>query len=162
MNPLIPKDRSKEVLHFDLPTAEQINKLHEPYFKNFDEHVIALNKQFGKQVYFVVPVGQAVIALRQTVIEGKASGLAKQSDLFTDGCGHPRHAVEMLAAYCHFAVIYHRSPVGLPVIPFLKMPKEKSKEIVTYTPELNLLLQHLAWDAVSSHPLSGFNAAQGK
>jgi hypothetical protein len=53
----------------------------------------------------------------------------------------------VLSAYCHFAVIYRRSPVGLP------MPKELQGKY--QTPALNLLLQRLAWDAVIHHPMSG-------
>jgi len=43
-----------------------------------DEHVVAVNKKLGKQVVFVVPVGQAVIALREKIVAGKAPGLKSQ------------------------------------------------------------------------------------
>jgi len=61
------------------------------------------------------PVGQAVIALREKIIAGEAPGLKTQEDLFSDAIGHARPPLQALAAYCHFAVIYRRSPVGLPV-----------------------------------------------
>ena len=136
--------------HFNVPTAEQIRKLHEPYFKNMDAYVAAQNKQFGKQVLFVVPVGQAVVALREKIIEGKAPEITKQSQLFTDTLGHPNVVIMTLSAYCHYAVIYHRNPVGLPV-PASLAKKHPGKE-------LNRLLQELAWDAVIHHPLSGVTA----
>jgi hypothetical protein len=103
-----------------------------------------LNKKFEKDVVFVVPIGQAVIALREKILDGKAPGLKKQSDLFTDDIGHARAHVMVLNAYCHYAVIYKRSPVGLPV-PATAKTDEK----------LNRLLQELAWEAVTKHPLSG-------
>jgi hypothetical protein len=143
--------RPKEVDH-NAPTVEGLRQLHEPYFKGMDDHVRELNKKLGKRVLFVVPVGQAVIALREKIIAGKAPGLKKQADLFTDAIGHARPALQALVAYCHFAVIYRRSPVGLPVPAVLAKGKGPMVE------ELNRLLQELAWDAVMHHPLSGVRA----
>jgi hypothetical protein len=76
---------------------------------------------------------------------GEAPGLAKQSELFSDKLGHPQPPIQALAAYCQFAVIYRMNPVGLPRPDVLKPKYEK----------LNRLLQELAWDAVTHHPLSG-------
>lgn len=58
-----------------------------------------------------------------------------------------------LNAYCHYAVIYRKSPVGLPVPSILKTTKLGEDE-----EKLNRLLQELAWDAVTKHPLSGVQA----
>jgi hypothetical protein len=138
--------RPKQVDH-NAATGESLRRLHEPYFKSMDEHVLALNKKLGSEVLFIVPVGQAVIALREKIIAGQAAGLKKQEDLFTDAIGHARPALQALVAYCHFASIYRRTPVGLPT-PSLLGKGDDAKE-------LNRLLQELAWDAVTSHPLSG-------
>src|SRR5260370_26800030 len=108
-----------------------------------------VNKMYGKQGWLVVPVGQAVIALREKIIAGKAPGLKTQNDLFTDAIGHAKPPLQALAAYCHFAVIYKHSPVGLPI------PAVLAKSNVPEAKELNQLLQELAWDAVTKHPLSG-------
>ena len=142
-----PRRENRNTAHFDVPTGRQLRNLHEPYFKSMDEHIDGLNKRFGKKVLFIVPVGQAVIALRERVAAGKVPGIAKQSDLFLDKTGHPKPPVCALEAYCHFAVIYHRSPVGLPLPPQLA---ESYND-----PKLNRLLQEIAWDAVIHHPLSG-------
>ena len=96
---------------------------------------------------FVVPAGQAVLALREKIIKGEVPGVKKQSELFTDVLGHCHEHIKALAAYCHFAVIYRTTPVGLPVPSVLAKLPEAEK--------LNRLLQELAWDAVTSHPLSG-------
>jgi hypothetical protein len=144
--------KGRKVDH-NAPTAQALRKEHQPYFKTVDEHVRDLNKKLGKQAVFVVPVGQAVIALREKIIAGEAPGLSKQSDLFTDPIGHATPPLQLLAAYCHFAVIYRRSPVGLPVpkvMPRAKGPLREEK--------LNRLLQELAWSAVTQHPLSGVKA----
>jgi hypothetical protein len=131
-------------------TVDGLRELHAPYFKSMDEHVVELNKKFGKQAVFVVPAGQAVIALREKIIAGEAPGLKTQEDLFTDPIGHATAPLQALVSYCHFAVIYGRTPVGLPlpqVIAAAKKPEWGDK--------LNLLLQELAWEAVIQHPLSG-------
>ena len=131
----------------DTKTMAELQAAHDPYFKSMDTYVEELNSRYGKTAVFVVPVGQAVLALRDLVIQGKAPGIAKQSELFTDPIGHPNSHVKALAAYCHYAVIYGRSPVGLPMpVSVSKLPRAE---------ELNALLQKLAWEAVRQHPLSG-------
>ena len=55
-------------------TGEELRRRHAPYFKEMDKHIRNLNKRFGKQVLYVVPVGQAVIALREKIIAGQRPG----------------------------------------------------------------------------------------
>jgi hypothetical protein len=145
------KQRPKTVDH-NAPTADELRKLHAPYFQSMDDHVRELNKKFDKRVLYVVPVGQAVIALREKIIKGEAPGLKTQEDLFTDPIGHAKAPLQALVAYCHFAAIYRRTPVGLPMPTILKNAKADEK--------LNRLLQELAWDAVVKHPLGG--VSEGK
>lgn len=142
------KKRPAKVDH-DAPTAADLKKMHAPYFKSIDDHVQALNKKVGKPVVFVAPIGQAVNALREKILDGKAPGLTKQSDLFTDAIGHATVPLMTLSGYCYYALIYQRSPVGLPVPNVLKATKAEDAE------KLNRLLQELAWEAVTKHPLSG-------
>lgn len=139
------------------PSGEDLRKLHEPYFKGMDEHVRELNKKFGKPALVVVPAGQAVIALREKIIAGEAPGLKMQSELFTDPIGHATAPLEALVTYCHFGVIYRRTPVGLPMPAVL----EKAKN-ANWDAKLNRLLQDLAWDAVTRHPLSGVQAVNAE
>jgi CubicO group peptidase (beta-lactamase class C family) len=145
-NPL----KGRKVDH-NAATLAELRKEHEPYFASIDEQVRALNKKIGKEKVFVVPVGQAVLALRAKIIAGEAPGLKSQDDLFTDAIGHVRAPVQALNAYCHYAVIYRQSPVGLPVPAVLSKAADAEK--------LNRLLQELAWDAVTHHPLSGVKNA---
>lgn len=146
-NPLRPR-----TVDHNAPTGESLRQAHEPYFKEMDQHIRELNEKFGKKILFVVPVGQAVIALREKIIAGEAPGLNKQEDLFSDAIGHPKAPLQALAVYCQFAVIYRRSPVGLPV------PAVLARTNIKDTEKLNRLLQELAWEAVIKHPLSGVQA----
>ena len=136
-------------------TPEELQKIHAGYFKTVDDQVAALNKELGQPVVFVVPVGQAVVALRSKIYAGKAAGLKSQADLFAEAIGHGTPPLKALAAYCHYAVIYRRSPVGLPMPEVLKKAKN-----LAWDDDLNKLLQEVAWDAVTSHPLSGVTAAK--
>ena len=136
---------------FDL---KKLQDEHDRYFCDIDEHVKALNTKYGgKPAVFVVPVGQSVLALRKKIAEGAAPGLTKQTDLFSDAIGHAKPPLAVLVAYCYYAQIYGRSPVGLPVPPALRgVPKGET------TIKLNQLLQEIAWNAVTGHPLSGVKA----
>ena len=145
-----PTTKRPEKVDHNAITAEELRTRHAPLFKAIDEHVRGLNKKQGKTVLFVVPAPQAVIALREKIIDGKAPGLKSQEDLFTDALGHGTAPLQVLVAYCNYAVVYRRSPVGLPVPDALKPAKLGDQE-----EKLNRLLQELAWDAVTQHPLSG-------
>ena len=134
-------------------TGDDLRGLHAPYFHSVDAEVAALNREYGKRVLAVVPVGQALIALREHIRTGRAAGLRSQEELFTDVLGHPAVPAQVLAAYGHFGVIYRLSPVGLPAPAALARSGHPRWGF-----ELNRLLQELAWQAVLAHPLSGVSA----
>ena len=145
-DPVFPKDeKAQKKTDWNARPMKDVRKVHADYVENANAQVRAMNKRLGKQVVFVVPVAQAVIALREKVAAGEAPGLKTQDDLFSDSIGHARPPVELLAAYCHFAVVYRRTPVGL-------TPKGAKDE------KLHRLLQELAWEAVCNEPLSGVQA----
>ena len=96
-------------------TGEELRKRHDVHFQKMDEHIRKLNQKYGKRVLYVAPAPQAVIALREKIIAGQAPGLKVQKDLFSDELGHGKPPLMALVAYCDYAVIYRRSPVGLPV-----------------------------------------------
>jgi hypothetical protein len=138
--------------------AETLENLHqmradhrERWFNALEAQVRALNQTVGHEAVFIIPVSDAVFALREHIAEGTAPGLTKQTDLFKDDLGHPQAPLAELVTYCHFAAIFQRSPVGLPVPGDLKN--------LPHADELNHLLEQLAWDAVSNYPMSGVRDA---
>jgi hypothetical protein len=149
-----PTTKRPDKVDHNAITGEELRKRHEVYFRSMDAHIRELNEKLGKTVLFEVPAAQAVIALREKIIAGEAPGLKEQKDLFTDDLGHGTPPLQTLVAYCNFAVIYRRSPVGLPVPDVLKRAKLGDQE-----EKLNRLLQELAWEAVTRHPLSGVRLA---
>jgi hypothetical protein len=146
--PLMPKP---EKVDHNAATGDELRKDHEYYFRTMDKLITHINEKLGKQVVFVVPMGQAVIALREKIIAGQAPGIKVQEDLFKDQLGHPQPPMQVLEAYCHYAVIYRKSPIGLPVPSVLTKAGIPADDVEP----LNRLLQKLAWDAVIHHPLSG-------
>jgi hypothetical protein len=58
----------------DAKTVEQLRAAHAAYFEGMDKLVRELNTKAGKNAVFVVPAGQAVLALREKVIKGRSSG----------------------------------------------------------------------------------------
>ena len=145
-----PTTKRPEKVDHNAITGAELRQRHAEHFQKMDEHIRELNKQFGRTVLYIAPAPQAVIALREKIIAGQAPGLKQQEDLFTDALGHGKPPLMALVAYCDFAVIYRRSPVGLPVPAILKQAKLGDQEAA-----LNRLLQELAWEAVLQHPLSG-------
>ena len=134
----------------DSVTSDEIGRMleaHNGWLKQLEAQVTALNSVLGKPTVCIIPASTALHALRQKIVEGKAPGIRKQSELFRDDHGHPSDISALLVSYCHFAAIYKKSPVGLAVPDTLK-DHPQSREIVA-------LLQQVAWDAVKSHPLSG-------
>lgn len=114
-----------------------------------------LREKYHRQVLLFVPVGEAVIQLRQRVAKGEVPGVARQSDLFRDDLGHGKPPIYVLNAYCHYTVIYGRSPVGLPVPDLLKRA-----DLGENTERVNKILQEIAWEAVTAEPTSGVQAAK--
>src|SRR2546421_2162729 len=97
----IKKDRPKKVERGER-TAKDLHDLHAAYFRSMGEHVRALRKKHGEAAVFVVPAGQAVIALRERIISGKAHGVKTQDDLFTDAIGHAPPPLQALVGDCHY------------------------------------------------------------
>jgi hypothetical protein len=148
-HPVYPLETKIKVDH-NATKIDELRKQQSLYDKDLGDYITGINRKLGKNVLLLVPVGQAAVALREKVVAGTAPGINEQADLFRDSWGHPQPALQVLNAYCHFAVIYQRSPAGLPLPAVLvKDVKSTDKE------KLNALLQQLAWDAVVQHPLSG-------
>ena len=147
-DPVIWLSKSKpKSIDRDGVTLAQLRAKHDPYFKMIEDHVKELNTRIPEAKIVIVPSGEAVMALRDKVIKGEAPGVRTQNELFTDALGHPGAQIRVLSAYCHYSVIYRRSPVGLPVVSQLTKLPEAEK--------LNRMLQEIAWKAVTGHPMSG-------
>lgn len=129
---------------------DELRKAYEPFYKALAGQVKGLNETHKKPVVALVPVGHAVMRLREKVVAKEAPGVAAQADLFTDPIGHARPPVIVLTAYCHYAVLYGKKPSDLPVpVTLARAGKKEDME------KLNRLLQEIAWETVTQEPLTG-------
>lgn len=152
--PVYPLQTKKKVDH-NATSLPALREAQAKYDKDIEDHVKALNAKLGRDAIIIVPVGRAVLALREKILAGTVPGIATQAELFRDSWGHANPPIQALSAYCHFAVIYKRSPVGLPKLNILsKNPAWDDK--------LNALLQELAWEAVVRCPMSGVKGEASK
>ncbi len=135
-------------------TPEQLKKLYARNIKAAEEQADAINKKAGKRVLFLVPSAQAVVTLRTKIHNKEMPGLTSQAELFRDPISHPATPLEALNTYLHYAVIYGRSPVGLPRPALLKNAKKEA-----WDDQFNRTLQEIAWETVSGYPYSGVAAA---
>ena len=135
-------------------TAEQLKTLNLDNVKAAQAQAEKINKEVGRMTVFLVPTSQAHAALRMMIYNKEIPGLVKQAELFADNIGHPTAPVQALNAYLHFAVIYGRSPVGLPIPNVLKKAKRPQ-----WDEKFNRTLQEIAWTTVIHYPPSGVEQA---
>lgn len=110
----------------------------------------ALNAQSGRQVVFIVPVGNAVNELRARIVVGTFPGVETQSALFRDPIGHGLGQIQALTAYCNFAAIYQRTP------------EELRLNEAGVSEEQHKILQQIAWKTVSNYSHSGLSPVMGR
>lgn len=140
----ISKNEDRDTRSLDIVRAANLK-----WRTNLEAQVKGLNQKLGRDAVFITPVGDAVLKLRELIAAGKAPGLTKQTDLFTDQIGHGKEPILALATYCNFACIYRVSPVGL---------KVTNPALDKLSPELDPLLRQIAWETVSAYPHSGVAA----
>jgi hypothetical protein len=134
-------------------TPEQLKKLYQRNIKAAEEQADAINKRVGKTVLYLVPSAQALVTVRTRIYQKEMPGLPRQTELFRDAMSHPTPPLEALNTYLHYAVIYRRSPLGLPAPAVLKKAKKEG-----WDDQLNRALQEIAWETVSTYPYSGVEA----
>jgi hypothetical protein len=135
-------------------TPEELAKINIRNDKDGEAQAAKLNKEIGKQVVFLVPSSQAHNALRLAIYKKEMPGMTDQGEVFLDFIGHPTAPVVALNTYVHFAVMYKRSPIGLPMPNVLKNANRESWR----SEALNKKLQEIAWNIVSQYPPSGVTA----
>jgi hypothetical protein len=132
-------------------TPEQIGKLYVRNIAAGQAQADEINKKYGKgkRILALAPAAQALVALRTKIYRKEIPGLKSQGELFVDAA-HPSAPLEVLITYLHFAVLYGRSPVGLPSPEKLKGAKRDD-----WDEKFNRTLQEIAWQAVVNYPYSG-------
>jgi hypothetical protein len=110
--------------------------------------------ELGAPVH-LIPAGQAMAAVVRAVAEGGAPQLlfAKHADGSSDTI-HFNDLGAYVVALTHYAVLYHRSPVGLPH--HLRRADGTPADGPDAT--LALRMQQIVWDVITRHPETGVAA----
>lgn len=127
----------------DQTKLDELQATTDAWRQKLEAQADGLNKRFERRAVFIIPVGDAVVKLRQRIAAGEFPGVTKQADLFRDPIGHGLGHVQALAAYCNFAAIYRRTPEGL-----------RLDEPGVDEPQ-HAILQRIAWETVASYQQAG-------
>ena len=141
-----PQDKVKTNEERDTRPLDIPRAAHAQWKSQLEPQLLALNAKLGREVIHAAPAGDAVLKLRELIVAGKVPGITKQSEIFADAGGHGKMPVIALVTYVNFACIYRTSPVGL---------NDPQPELDKLSPDLKPLLQRIAWEAVTAHPMSG-------
>ncbi|NEX46760.1 hypothetical protein [Pseudotabrizicola algicola] len=113
--------------------------------------------QAGVGDIYIIPGGPVMAATVRAIEAGAVPGLATRDDLFArDDAGavdtiHFNDIGAYLMALTHYAVIYQRSPKGLPH----DLTRADGSPITTLSPQTALALQRIVWDTVLGYGLTG-------
>ena len=116
----------------------------------------------GVGTLHVIPGGQVMAAAVRAIEAGQVPGLTTREDLFARDAGgapDPIHFNDIgayLMALAHYAVIYHRSPVGLPHA----LSRADGTPVTPIAPETAAALQKIVWDVVTGYAATGVSGDQ--
>ncbi len=107
-------------------------------------------------VVHIIPGGPVLAGVAARIAAGEVPGLASRDDLFAvvDGVVDPVHLNDTgnyIIALTHYAVLYHRSPIGLPH----DLRLADGRPMAPMSRETALALQKVVWQVVSGYPFSG-------
>src|SRR5262249_37994883 len=80
------------------------------YLPRMRAQLEGIDKRAGHQITYIVPSANAVYTFRKEIIAGHVPGIAKQSDIFRDGIGHPKPPLANLVTSVWYATMYPQNP----------------------------------------------------
>ena len=134
--------------------TQPVSGIRERTLKHMDDiraQLRTINQRVGREVCVLVPVGAAVVRLRELIAEGKLPGIEKPSQLFVDDIGHAHPAILHLCTYMYHAAVFHHDPREITGLG----NNGWSKQFGQPKPELAAVLKQIAWETMSAEPLSG-------
>ncbi len=106
----------------------------------------------------VIPAGQVMARfVRAVEAAGGIDNIARREDLFRRGADgaqdmiHPNDIGNYLVALTHYAVLYGRSPVGLP----RQLTRADGTPATAPGPQAARLMQDIVWQTVTTYPKTG-------
>lgn len=142
----------------DLRPVSEIRDRTERHVAAIRAQLQATNARLGREVCTIVPVGPAVVHLRERIAEGTLPGFERPSQLFVDDLGHTTAAIQHVCAYLYFAAVFRQDPQELRGLGNLGWTQAMGSP----QPELGALLRSIAWQTLKAEPLNGLNAPRVK
>lgn len=100
---------------------------------------------------YVIPAGTVLARfVREVQARGGVDGVTSAQDLFADNI-HPNDLGAYLVALTHYAVLYQRSPVGLP----RQLLRADGSPALAPGPDAARLMQEVVWEVVTHIPRTG-------
>ncbi len=137
-------------------TNEVVARMHEEKRQTYHSLVNELNETYGNCV-FVLPTSRAMVIAVEHYHRGELPGVqglhkvigGKERSLWRDFLGHLGQGMESLEGYVFYATLYGRSPE------LIETDIRLSSKNGYPSPELDRTFRKIAWQAVTSDPLSG-------
>jgi hypothetical protein len=135
-------------------------RLDRDFDRYWDREILrpALSADEAVRPIFVIPVGQVFARFVRRVEEGGSlEDIRRRDDLFArDAAGaldtiHLNDLGNYLVALTHFAVLYHRSPLGLP----RELTRADGRPATPPAPFTAQLMQEVVWEIVTGEPMTG-------
>lgn len=129
-----------------------LDRLDADLAKNWEGEIIDRALATGKidRPIYVIPGGQVMAAFVRRIEADGVGGLSSRRDLFKDQI-HFNSIGAYLMALTHYAVLYGRSPVGLPH----DLVDAKGAPVPMPEPEAARLMQETVWDVVTGYARTG-------
>jgi hypothetical protein len=137
----------------DLRPVSEIRDRTQKHMNEIRTQLRATNARVGRDVCVLIPVGTAVVKLRELIAEGKLPGFTKPSQLFVDDIGHNHPVISHLQTYMYYAAVFHRNPSELKA--GLGTSGWSLAKLGLMPASLPPLLKTTAWEVMQAEPLSG-------
>lgn len=111
----------------------------------------------GVGTVYVVPGGQVMAAMAREIEAGRVPGMTRREDLFAVGADGTQDTIHLgdkgtyLIALTHYAVLYGKSPVGLP---YALMHADGTPSDAP-SPEAARIMQEVVWRVVTGYRPTG-------
>ena len=134
----------------------------------WDEALAGLRKAYPDLSIGLIPGGRGLAALHDAIARGEVPGWTSiEQDAFDDDI-HLNPYGKYFIACMHYAAIFGRSPVGLPIVvadragaSYWNVPNWQKKTYAPPSATLTAKLQAIAWDVAQRHAAPPPSAAAG-
>jgi len=115
----------------------------------FEVLTLQAREQMPDRTILMAPVGHAFALFDEKIKAGLVPGITSIYQCYKDGT-HCNHVGSYLAGMTYYAILFHQSPVGLPIGGYQGGLGEHQ-----ITEEQARIMQETAWEIAATHPLAG-------